>query len=103
MTIVYTRTANADIRDENDVADAKRGEDGGRATSMETRKRCEDGGKCGRYKTKTAGMSRMLRAAKDGKVLVHAFVILPTPLLTVQGPSPFSTHLRQLTTTLPNR
>ena len=68
MTIAHTQTANADIRDDNDVADAKRGEDRGRATSMETRKRCDDGGKCGQDKTKTVGTSRTLRVAKDGRV-----------------------------------
>jgi hypothetical protein len=103
MTIAHTQTMNAYTRDDNDVADAKHGEDGGQATSMETRKHCENGGKCGQDKTKTVGTSQMLRAVKDGKVLVHAFVILPTPPLMIQGPSPFLTRLCQLTTTLPNR
>ena len=53
------------------MADAKRGEDGGQATLMEKRKRCEDGEKCVQDKTKTVGTVRMLRAADDGKVLFY--------------------------------
>ena len=78
MTIAHGRTTNTDTRDDDDVADAKRGEDGGQATSIETRKRCEDGEKCVQDKTKTVGTSRTLRAANDGKVLVLPFIIFHT-------------------------
>ena len=57
----------------------------------------EDGKQCVQDKTKTVGTSRTLRVANDGKVLALAFVILPTPPLTIQGPL----HSRQAYTNSP--